>query len=154
MGGRDKTMNLSTTMYSHVIITYTKAHYFITPMQEERLKSLGQDDIIEIDDNKIKGRNIAEVMTTKKYYETFPEKKQNDLPLFISSERQPMSKERYTHAIKSMIRGINGYINSPRYQGTDKPIKLRTQMEEKLKAAESSREDFLDNPIKDFYKSI
>lgn len=68
------TQDLTTQVKTHVIITYTKSHHFITARQRDALVNLSSDQFIEIDGNQIRGSSIAEVMTVEKYRETYPEK--------------------------------------------------------------------------------
>lgn len=72
------TQYLSTKVHTHVIITYTKSHHFITAGQQAALVDLSSDQFIEIDGNKIRGSSIAEVITVEKYRETYPDKTTQD----------------------------------------------------------------------------
>ena len=65
---------LTTNVKSHVIITFTKSHHFITQKQHDSLINMGQNAQIIVDGNLIKTSNIAEIISTAKYYETYPEK--------------------------------------------------------------------------------
>lgn len=67
---------LSKDVLTHVIVTHSGAGHFITSEQNDRLVNVGLDDLFDINDSneKIKGSSIAEVMTIKKYYETFPKR--------------------------------------------------------------------------------
>jgi hypothetical protein len=60
---------------THVVKTFTGGHYHITAEQEIRLRSLSENQNIEIDGSIVKGKNIAEVVTTEKYYEQYPQKR-------------------------------------------------------------------------------
>ena len=66
---------LATDLKSHVIITFTKSHHFITQKQHDSLINMGQNAQIIVDGNLIKTSNIAEIISTAKYYETYPEKR-------------------------------------------------------------------------------
>lgn len=65
---------LTTKPKTHVIITWTKSHHFITAGQQQALVNLSADQFIEIDGNKLRGSTIAEVLTMEKYRETYPDK--------------------------------------------------------------------------------
>lgn len=66
---------LSTEVKTHVIITHSGSHYFVTAEKERKLELVGLDDLFDVDgENKIKGSSIAEVVTVAKYYELYPEK--------------------------------------------------------------------------------
>lgn len=75
-------MTLSTDVKTHVIITYKGSHHFITSQQEQALTRLTNDSQIRIDGNTIRGGDIAEVLTTEKYYESFPEKEKLPGPAY------------------------------------------------------------------------
>lgn len=70
---------ITTELKTHAIVTHSGAHYFISQQQNENLRNVGLNDLFEIEGNKIKGSSIAEVMTLEKYYETYPQKKQEFL---------------------------------------------------------------------------
>lgn len=61
--------------YSHAIITYSGVHYLITAQEEELLRNKKLGDEFEIEGSTIKVNNIADVLTTQKYYETYPDKR-------------------------------------------------------------------------------
>ncbi len=69
---------LTTTVKSHVIITFTKSHHFITQKQHDSLINMGQHTQIIVDGNIIRTSNIAEIISMEKYYETYPERKPNN----------------------------------------------------------------------------
>jgi hypothetical protein len=62
-------------MKTHVIITIPGGHYPITGEQNKALMQKNMDEEVIIDGCTIKLRYISEVMTTQKYYETYPNKR-------------------------------------------------------------------------------
>lgn len=133
-------MQITTEIKKYTIIAYTGTHYLITAEQEIKMRSLGQDEEIRIDGNTVKMKNIAEILTIDKYYETYPEKRENYIPIFFQPEPyiSPI-KEAFKHErnLKFMIKELKNYIGSKEYQGTDKPIKLLKTMENKLKSIQN-----------------
>ena len=80
-------MNLTTKQKTHVLISFTGSHYAIDADQEIRLRKTGANDNININGSIVKGKNIAEILTMKKYYETHPNKK----PIFNNYAIKNMS---------------------------------------------------------------
>lgn len=74
---------------SHVIITFSNIHYFITQQQYDKLMELssgGQKiEGIDIDGNYVKFSNISDIPLIEKYRESFPEKS--------SDTHQPYSQQ-------------------------------------------------------------
>lgn len=68
-------MDISTKVYTHVIITWSKVHHKITAEQDMKLQKMSLDDEFKIDGCSLKVKSIAEVLTIQKYYETYPENK-------------------------------------------------------------------------------
>jgi hypothetical protein len=72
---------------THVIVTFTKTHYFITQKQYDAINQLsvdGHTDSVEIDGSRIFFKNIADIPTLDKYRESFPDK--------VSDTHQPYSE--------------------------------------------------------------
>ncbi len=79
-------MNLTTEVRTHVIITFSKSHHFITQKQNDWLVNQGRDIKFTVDGNSITTNNIAEILTIEKYYETYPDKQ-------VKNYGQPYSKQ-------------------------------------------------------------
>lgn len=87
-------MNLSTDVKTHAIITYTKTHYLINAKQHEALKTLGGGEEIVIEGNRVKGNNIADIMTIEKYYETYPAKRPEQPSRNFSQELRDLEEKK------------------------------------------------------------
>lgn len=120
---------------THAIITYSKTHYLIDNAKNEELQDKHIDDVIEIDGSLVKIRNIAEVMTISKYYETYPGKRNDYVERYKELPGMGMEgiiRASRESAIKGIIKGLKNYISSNRYQGTEAPKKLLALAELRL----------------------
>lgn len=148
-------MNLSTNVITHVIITYTGGHYKITEQQEKILQRVGQDQIIEVEGNKIKGRNISEVMTIEKYHETFPNKKPeyHNYPKLPEYEENIFTKSKRIKSLESIIAGFKKHFGNK--QIPSQSIAMLNKMKEKLEEAKITPEDkIFNNPVTDLTKFL
>jgi hypothetical protein len=68
-------MNLTTNVKNHVLITYSDSHHFITQQQHDVLVNTPIEGMIKLEDGTIQCKNIAEILTLEKYYETYPKKR-------------------------------------------------------------------------------
>lgn len=68
-------MNLTTNVKAYVLITYSDSHHFITQRQHDILVNTPIEGMIKLEDAAIQAKNIAEIITVEKYYETYPQKK-------------------------------------------------------------------------------
>ena len=120
---------------THAIITYSKTHYLITDEQNNDLMEKTLDDILLVDGNAIKVRNIAEVMTISKYYESYPDKRPQRIDEFKNLDGMGfggvIANSRET-ALKGIIKGLKRYIESDKYQGTEAPKELLKVAEQRL----------------------
>lgn len=66
-------------MYTHAVITYSKVHYLLTQSQWEALEVMEPDHEIKLEGGYVKAANIADRMTIEKYYETFPQKRPEEV---------------------------------------------------------------------------
>ena len=133
--------NLSSNLTSHVIITHSGGHYFITNQQNEKLRFIGANDYFEVSDNKIKGSSIAEVMTREKYYETYPQKEVLNYNAISRSNfvYPDFRSEQLSHnGLLAMIKGIKRAIAEFRAEGKE-PIKAIELLE---KAEKSYKEKY------------
>lgn len=60
---------------THFVITYAKTHFPITDEQNEILRGLSPDDEIDLDGSYVRIKNIAEILSESKYYETYPDRR-------------------------------------------------------------------------------
>lgn len=134
--------NLINEIKTHVILTHSGSNYYITTKQNENLTNIGLDDFIVIDNNKIKGSSISEVITIDKFYEIFPDKKPipeqpnyfSDID-FIDFRSEKLSRD----GLKSMIIGIKRAIDEFRASGKEpyKALALLAKAEKALKLKQS-----------------
>jgi len=111
-------------MNTHVIVTYTGVHYFVTAEQEVSLRSKALDEELVVEGCILKVKNIADILTTAKYYETHPRKKPVNADRFKTLEGMGfagMIKNSRETAIKGIINGLKQYLNSTE----ENPIKNR-----------------------------
>lgn len=110
---------LTTNPKTHVIITFTKSHHFITQKQHDSLINMGQNAQIIVDGNMIKTSNIAEIISTDKYYETYPEKRStnygqpySEVPGNVFTRASENGRERFLKGLRRsapnglLLRGI------------------------------------------------
>lgn len=112
---------------THAIITYTGVHYLITPEQHEALKQLRLEGDIKIDNNTIKARNIADILTIQKYYETYPDKRPPLVDRYKNIQGMGMEgivKNSHTKMLEQIAKGLRKHIGSKNYQGSDAPLTL------------------------------
>ena len=135
-------------MKSHAIVTYTGVHYFLTSQQELILRDKKLDEEIDIEGCLLKVKNIADILTIEKYYETYPQRKPTDVDKYKTLEGlgyDGIVKFADGEALQGMIKGLKRYIASTPenpvcpngtdkawYQGTQAPIELLAKMEAKL----------------------
>ncbi|MCK4782091.1 hypothetical protein KAS79_04205, partial [Candidatus Parcubacteria bacterium] len=106
-------MQISTDVKKFVVITFTGGHHFITEKQNEILKTLNNQSNITINNCVVHCKNIAEILTTEKYYETYPNKQPaNQYKNYssISDTINSFSNERRKRALQSIIKGFEKHF--------------------------------------------
>lgn len=86
---------------NYYIVTFSKVHHKITEEQLEQINSSKSSDF-EINGSLVKQNNIADILTEKKYFETYPEKReeaprddfQRNYSEFNKQIRKPTGKAR------------------------------------------------------------
>lgn len=110
---------ISTEVKTYAVVTYTGVHYLITENQESQLRNLGLNDEIDIDGNIVKMKNIADILTIQKYYETYPDKKPD--PRFNLPDYNPPQKSRTKdQRIKeqnSLLKGLKDELDMAKFKG-------------------------------------
>ena len=102
--------SVSTEVLTHVIVTFSKSHHFITALQEEKLRTIGLQDSFTVNGATIKASNIAEILPIATFYDMHPEKRpagteyKNMTGIFGTVET--FSGERRKKALKSMRKGL------------------------------------------------
>ena len=112
---------------THVLISFTGVHYFINADQEKQLSKVGDKDRINIDGSVVVGKNISDVLTIEKYYQTFPNKR----PSYnrqdftgLSDIIRNFSEERKQKAMQSIITGFKKH-----FQGRVMPLKSQKMLD-------------------------
>ena len=97
---------LSTKVYTNVIKTYSGSVYFLTAEDNNRLSRVGNNDWFQIDDQKIKGSNISEILTTAEYYKQNPESKPISYETYKAEDYKTFTKKSYLKGLENMIKGF------------------------------------------------
>jgi hypothetical protein len=123
-------------MNTYVVITIAGAHYPITSSQRDTIMRMEMDQEVIIDGCTVKLRHISEIMTTQKYYETYPKKR----PAFTDNYKQlpgmgmagVIKQAKRKDMLEGIIKGLKNYITSNKYQDTDAPKELLEMAENRL----------------------
>ncbi len=106
---------ISTVVKTYAVVTYTGVHYLITESQENQLRNLGLNDEIDIDGNIVKMKNIADILTIQKYYETYPDRKPDsrfNLPEeYYNPPQKPRTKEQRIKEQNSLLKGLKDELD-------------------------------------------
>ena len=129
---------LSTKVFTNVIKTYSGSVYFLTAEDNQRLSRVGNNDWFQVDDQKIKGSNISEILTTEEYYKQNPEAKPVSYPSFKSEQPISYTKKKRINNIKSMIKGFNNHFIGKEKSEASKV--MLDKMELRLKEEEKSED--------------
>lgn len=150
---------LTTEVKTHVLITYSKSTYFLTKNQEAKLKYIGLNDTIEIDGNKIKGANIAEIIKIEEYYKQHPQKREEhtnytfeEFKSYQTTKIEPVTKEKRIRALRSMIKGFKEYFSNKEIPKHSQAILSR--MEKSLQETIDGVKDYYDSPLKDNFLNV
>ena len=125
-------------MKKYAIITFNKNHILISEEENERLKNVRLDTFFKSDDgNRIKGSEIAEVLTMEKYYECYPAKRP---PITDQYKKLPgigmrgvIDNSSHVKVLRSMAGGLRKYLVSKNYQGGDGPKEILNRIDGKIK---------------------
>ena len=125
-----------------VVVTYSGSHYFINTLQYDLVLANGTDEIYDFDGSKVKGRNIAEIVTIEQYQKDHPEKVKCDvdyLPTFtINQTIESFTPERRKRALESIKNGFEK-ITKGKQIGRE-GINLLKQMNMRIGTAEWERD--------------
>ena len=134
-------------MKTHAIVTYSGVHYLITEDQAKRYAQKRLDEEVIVDGCILKMKNVADILTIDKYYETYPKKRDNQVnPILL--EGKPFNPETASKkGLEEMIKGLGKYISSTKenpiyhkgenpvwYKGTQEPVELFEKLTKKLEA--------------------
>ena len=125
---------------THFIITYSGAHYAITARQNEVLRMAGPDDEFDVEGSLIKPRNISDIFTAQKYYQTFPDRRpvSYSYPNGAPQEFTPMTPRRRISALEGLLSGLDKYINGKFCRKTPQVYKMRDRIVARIENAKSS----------------
>lgn len=99
---------LSTDIKTHVILTFAGTHHPITSQQNEKLKTAGEKDVVDVDGATIKISSISVVMSLEEYYREFPAKRPSyeTLPVWKEPREEYVSIEEQARRSKAHSRGL------------------------------------------------
>lgn len=112
-----------------------------------KLSSQPNQQGVKIGESYYRFSTFAKVLPAKEYYVEYPDKRPpvetakrvkmlpDDIQRILSPIKQP---EKRLRALQEMRKGLLKYINSPDYQGTNKPLKLLEKIEYKIKTIEKN----------------
>ena len=69
---------MTTNVYTHYVVTYSRVNYPITQQQFEVILAMDLDGEMELDGNIIKRKNISDILTAEKFREAFPDKEKKN----------------------------------------------------------------------------
>jgi hypothetical protein len=96
---------------THAIITFSGVHYLITAEQELALRSKGNNEDIIINGNTLRVKNISDILTLEKYYETYPDRKPDILPEYKQLPEWTINRYMQRKScLQKMINGFKQYI--------------------------------------------
>lgn len=91
-------------MYTHAVITWTKVHYLLTQSQWDALQLMEPDSEIQIDGGWLKANNIADRLTIDKYYETYPDKRPEEVRNDFKENYGNLTQGSYTDRAKAIMK--------------------------------------------------
>ena len=141
-------MNLQTQVKTNVIVFTDGSNKFITKEIADKIVKITitpqlKVEGITIGNNYIKLTQIAKLLTTEEFYEQYPDKRSDPRLNYLGDNyyQGDGKKLKYNriNALKGMIKGLQEYIDSRQYKGTDKPLELMKKI--KLKLTEAKADD-------------
>ena len=142
-------MQIQKNINTHVIITFTGGHHFITDNQEKLISKLNEKSKFKINNNTIFHKNIADLVTIQKYYEMFPKKK----PLEpVKTFKPPVNyQKKYLNSTQRLKQAITQWKEMEKkinYKNSNGGLaRLITWAEEKLNRVDKKSEIKLNIPF-------
>lgn len=133
---------------THAIITFSKVHHLVTEDQAMKISMLPPDGEAMIDGKPplIKRNNVADIITIEQYYRNFPQKKdqqsllpKNDPKLLEAKGIDGIIRDTNSvFALEQIKKGLEKYIKSFKYKGTDAPQGIIDQINKKIKLIQNN----------------
>src|SRR3990167_9190741 len=110
---------LSLDVKTHVIMTIKGSRYFISKHVFDTIVELDMDKSIELDGSWLRLSSISEILTIKKFYETFPNEKLLKTEEFFIPEKKGLSIEEMVKNNKqrsfSLLEGLRKFcVENPK----------------------------------------
>jgi hypothetical protein len=130
-------MNPSTQVKNRVIVFHDKTAKYITDKEEAFLFSpavtarglgrIGSGNDYEV----VNLKNIAKIISSEEYRRLYPEKASTEYRNF-SAEKPFKWESQHEKGISEIVKGLEQYIASDKYQGSRATIELRDKMKRRL----------------------
>jgi len=130
------TNELSTEVNKFMMLFVDGSKKGITQKQYDNIKQLMDAGIkgVEIKDfGYIAFHSISRMLDINEYYKIAPEEERPAPKLKELKYETPIRNlENYKEGLKGMIKGLESYIFSTKYQGTQAPVEILKRLEKKL----------------------
>ena len=85
--------------------------------------------------------NVAKLLPIQEYYQQYPNKKPTTTTKFKDYPQASFSKSKRIKFLNAIVSGIEKYIASPGFKGTDSPKKLIEKILFRIRVVEGEEED-------------
>jgi len=138
------TNEITKDVLTHVAITFSKTKHYLTTLQNEKLKTLGDKERLILGNSFLRISSISEILPLSDYYKSHPKerpqydniKKFPDLPKSVTWS-ESKSKEKQIKMMEQMIIGITKFID--RKASPKNAINLREQMQTGLSLVKAGK---------------
>jgi hypothetical protein len=123
-----------------IIIFHDGSKKQVTTSRAEKIWELSaKQDGFMIAGSYYKFSTVAKILTLEEYYCEYPDERPDPTP--IIEESRLIAEPKYVHsrarALASLIKGLEQYIASDKYQGTENPKKILEKAKRKLEEAKA-----------------
>lgn len=131
----------------YMLTTFKGTNIIISDKQEDALKRLSSNKLINLNGITVNTSDIAEIMPLDVFYQHCPDKRPApQAKPFTSEERVPYTKTKQISALESMLKGFSkciadqGYPASPKQQALRD--KINTALEKTKQLGDNEKTDF------------
>ena len=119
---------------THIILFHDKSKKYISKKAYDVIMSqiMGGVEKLNIGGNLISFSSIAKILSLEEYQKEYPQETPMKLNEF-KFENTEKTETTHKQGLEGIIKGLNKYISSKDYRGTERPLELLKQMENKLK---------------------